>query len=116
MNSADEGKIQNLNIKYSADYYEKNLTPFRTDINLEGLKTENEKFYEFNELPQKKFRNVFDFPELDNKVGLFIIEFISNGYSSRAVIKKGSLSLLVRATVAGHIAYVLGNTFKNLCK
>jgi hypothetical protein len=75
---------------------------------LEGLKTENEKVYEFDELPQKKFRKVFDFPELDNRVGLFIIEFISNGYSSRAVLKKGSLSLVCKATVAGHIAYVLG--------
>ena len=104
-------KVRNwFNSIYSADYYEKNLTPFKTDINLEGLKTENEKVFEFDELPQKKFRSVFDFPELDNKVGLFIIEFISNGYSSRAVIKKGSLSLLVRSTVAGHVAYVLGKS------
>lgn len=72
--------------------------------------TENEKVHEFDELPQKKFRHVFEFPELDDRVGLFIIEFISNGYSSRAVIKKGSLSLVVRSTVAGHIAYVLGKT------
>ena len=101
--------LSKTNQKFSAEYYEKNLTPFRTDINLEGLKTENEKVFEFDELPQKKFRNVFDFPELDNRVGLFIIEFISNGFSSRAVIKKGSLSLITKATVAGHIAYVLGN-------
>jgi hypothetical protein len=66
--------------------------------------------YEFDELPQKKFRHVFDFPELDDRVGLFVIEFISNGYSSRAVIKKGFLSLVCRATAAGHVAYVLGKS------
>lgn len=77
-------------------------------MNFDGLKTENERVFDFEELPQQKYRHVFDFPELDNRVGLFIIEFISNGYSSRAVIKKGSLSLVTRSTVAGHIAYVLG--------
>lgn len=36
-----------------------------------------------------------------------MIEFISNGFSSRAVIKKGSLSLITKATIAGQYAYIL---------
>jgi hypothetical protein len=99
----------------SKEYYEKNLVPFRTDINLEGLKTENEAEHNFDQSAQTKFRHVFEFPELDDKVGLFIIEFISNGHSSRAVIKKGSLSLVTQATVAGHVAYVLDEN-KEICK
>jgi len=58
---------------------------------------------------------VFDLPELDNKVGLFVIEFISNGYSSRAVIKKGTLSLITKSTIAGHICYILDEE-RNICK
>ena len=99
----------------SENYYRKNLSPFRTDVNLDGLITAHEEKYEFKELPQKKFRYVFEFPQLDDKVGLFVIEFISNGYSSRAVIKKGSLSLIYRSTEAGQVAYILDEN-KQICK
>jgi hypothetical protein len=49
-----------------------------------------------------------------DKVGLFIVEFIGNGMSSRAVIKKGSLSLIHKPTIAGHLAYVLDEN-KKIC-
>ncbi len=45
-----------------------------------------------NENPLVKRRHEFIFQELSNKKrGVFIIEFIGNGFSSRAVIKKGAL-------------------------
>jgi hypothetical protein len=91
----------------SENYYRKNLAPFRTDVNLDGLVTAHEEKHEFKEPSQQKFRHVFEFPQLDDKVGLFVIEFISNGFSSRAVIKKGSLSLIYKSTVAGQVAYIL---------
>ena len=99
----------------SENYYRKNLAPFRTDVNLDGLVTSHEDTFEFKEIPQKKFRHVFEFPQLDHIVGLFVIEFISNGYSSRAVIKKGSLSLIYKSTVAGQVAYILDEN-KEICK
>jgi hypothetical protein len=52
---------------------------------------------------------------LDDKVGLFVIEMIVNGYSSRAVIKKGSLSLIPKSTIAGQIAYILDEN-REICK
>ena len=58
---------------------------------------------------------IFEFPQLDDRVGLFVIEFISNGYSSRAVIKKGSLSLIYKSTVAGQVAYILDEN-KEICE
>ena len=54
-----------------------------------------------------KFVETFRFPQLNGKIGLFIIELIGNGMSARAVIKKGSLSLIHKPGVAGHIAYIL---------
>jgi hypothetical protein len=99
----------------SENYYRKNLAPFRTDVNLDGLITAHEETHEFKEPAQKKFRYVFEFPQLDDKIGLFVIEFISNGYSSRAVIKKGSLSLIYKSTVAGQVAYILDEN-KDICK
>ena len=56
----------------------------------------------------------FTFPELNNKVGLYIVELIGNGTSARAIIKKGSLSLIHKPTIAGHLAYVLDEN-KKIC-
>ena len=47
-------------------------------------------------------------------MGLFIVELIGNGHSSRAVIKKGNLSLIHKSTMAGHAAYILDDK-KNVC-
>ena len=111
--------ISTLHVKIfefnSENYYRKNLSPFRTDVNLDGLVTSHEDTYEFKEAAQKKIRHVFEFPQLDDRVGLFVIEFISNGYSSRAVINKGSLSLISKSTVAGQVAYILDEN-KEICK
>ena len=57
----------------------------------------------------------FQFPELNDKVGLFIVDFQGNGKSARAVIKKGSLSLIHRSTEAGHQAYILDDE-RRICK
>lgn len=43
------------------------------------------------------------------------MEFIGNGISSRAIIKKGSLSLIHKPTIAGHLAYILDEN-KQVCK
>ena len=47
------------------------------------------------------------FPELAGRVGLFIVEFVGTGRSARAVVKKGSLSLIYKSTVAGHLATII---------
>ena len=75
----------------------------------------NEKVLEFKTPSNKKFIEHLTLPELTDKVGLFIVEFIGNGMSSRAVIKKGSLSLIHKPTVAGHLAYILDEN-KQICK
>ena len=85
-------------------YYRKTLKPFNTSIDLDGLETESgfSKSMDIDALENQKKVLPFDFPELSNKVGLFIIEFVGNGKSARAVIKNGSLSLIHRSTVSGH--------------
>jgi hypothetical protein len=39
--------------------------------------------------------------------GIFIVEFIGNGVTSRAIIKKGRLVLQEKLTVAGHVFQIL---------
>lgn len=66
--------------------------------------------------PQNCKRNEkFEFPELTGKIGLFIIEFVGNGRSARAVIKKGSLSLIHKSTIAGHVATIIDDN-REVCK
>lgn len=92
----------------SLNFYKKNWVPFKTDVNLDGFITSFEKDMQFDQISsQKKFKHTFEFPELDNKIGLFVIEFIANGYSSRAVIKKGTLSVIYKQRISGQIAYIL---------
>ena len=97
-------------------YYKKTLQPFNTGVNLDGLVASTErKVEDFKDRPaNKKYIESFKFPELTRRVGLFIVEFIGNGLSARAVIKKGSLSLIHKPTIAGHLAYVLDEN-KKIC-
>ena len=73
-----------------------------------------EKSFEYKNPSNKKFIEGYKFPELTGKIGLFIVEFIGNGMSSRAVIKKGSLSLIHKPTIAGHLVYILDEN-KKIC-
>eukprot|EP00347_Sterkiella_histriomuscorum_P022623 403337784 len=110
--------VQTLYIKIfefnTETYYKKTLQPFNTGVNLDGLIASIEKQFEYSHAPNKKFIETFNFPELNGKIGLFIVEFIGNGLSSRAVIKKGSLSMIHRPTIAGHLCYVLDEN-KKIC-
>ena len=58
---------------------------------------------------------MFTFPQLNDKIGLFIVEFIGNGKNARAVIKKGMLSLVHKSTIAGHLVYMIDHK-KEICK
>jgi hypothetical protein len=63
--------------------------------------------FSFAERPQKVVKRTFEFEKLVNRRGIFIFEFIGNGISSRAIIKKGFLTLTHRATVNGMFLYIL---------
>ncbi len=112
--------VQTLYIKIfefnTETYYKKTLRHFESSINLDGLVASDEKVIDtFKDRPStKKYLETFDFPELSHKVGLFIIEFIGNGVSARVVIKKGSLTMIHKATIGGHAAYILDEN-KNIC-
>lgn len=96
-------------------YYKKTLSPFNTSVNLDGLVASEEYNFEYKKPSNKKFTETYKFPSLKGKVGLFIVELIGNGMSARAIIKKGSLSLIHKAGVAGHIAYILDEK-KQICQ
>ncbi|CDW90653.1 UNKNOWN [Stylonychia lemnae] len=116
--SVELKNVQTLYVKIfefnTETYYKKTLQPFNSGVNLDGLIASIEKQCEYSHSPNKKFVESFAFPELTGKIGLFIVEFIGNGMSCRAVIKKGSLSLIHKPTVAGHMVYILDEK-KQIC-
>jgi hypothetical protein len=72
-----------------------------TDLDLDGLIANHESATDYNDPPLQRTRRTFKFPELTGKRGVWIIEFIGGGKSSRALIRKGGLTVLPIQTGAG---------------
>jgi len=87
------------------NYYREKLTEIGPHIDLDGLVAKDEATSTYREPPVRRVRRHFEFPKLDAR-GVYVIDFIGNGKSSRAVIKKGRLRYLVRSSVAGQIFHV----------
>ncbi|QEL15260.1 transcription antitermination NusB family protein [Limnoglobus roseus] len=71
-----------------------------TDITLDGLVANSEKVYAYTEAPLRRVDRTFEFPEL-TKPGVYVIDFIGGGKSSRALIRKGRLRPIVTVGTAG---------------
>eukprot|EP00360_Condylostoma_magnum_P001406 CAMPEP_0168313882 /NCGR_PEP_ID=MMETSP0210-20121227/5121_1 /TAXON_ID=40633 /ORGANISM="Condylostoma magnum, Strain COL2" /LENGTH=70 /DNA_ID=CAMNT_0008276355 /DNA_START=1487 /DNA_END=1699 /DNA_ORIENTATION=- len=70
------------------------MQPIKSDLKLDGLIPKYEKLEEYKENPAKKILKKFEFPELDGKVGTFIIDLLGNGRHSRIVVRIGSLKYI----------------------
>jgi len=72
-----------------------------TGINLDGLAPTHEKTFTYDTPPFLRSLKTFTIPEI-NKPGVFVVEFIGNGKSSRAIIRKGKLFCVNAIGAAGH--------------
>ncbi len=81
-----------------------------TDLNLDGLVANSEQTHDGEVSPFKRATRTFKFPELKGKRGAWVIEFIGGGKSSRALIRKGQLSLVQQTGPAGDLITVLDET------
>lgn len=86
----------------TTSYYRQKLTDVGPDIDLDGLVPNFEQTHEVKEPPLLRVRRRFEFPQLEKR-GVYVIDFIGNGMSSRAVIRKGRLTSLVRTGAAGQV-------------
>ena len=86
-----------------------------TDVDLDGLVANEERSVTYNEPPLNRVARHFEFPTL-NKRGVYVIDFIGNGKSSRALIRKGRLRHLVRTSSAGHVFTILDENNQRLPK
>ncbi|WP_254507916.1 hypothetical protein [Anatilimnocola floriformis] len=96
-------KVFELNTK---NFYRSNLREVDTDINLDGLVPNYEQTHQFTDAPVRRVPKKFEFPQL-SRPGIYVIDFIGNGRSSRALVRKGGLKQLVRTSAAGQVFTVL---------
>ncbi len=103
-------KVYEINTR---NFTRERLSEVNTDISLDGLVANWETTLDYTEPPLRRVRRHFEFPDL-KKPGVYVIDFIGNGKSSRAVIRKGRLRHLVRATTAGQVFTVMDEQNRKL--
>ncbi|MBN2441529.1 MAG: hypothetical protein JXJ04_09280 [Spirochaetales bacterium] len=98
--------VSNLVVKVfeinTLNYYLSKKAEIDTSIDLDGLIACDEYSYSFDEPPLRRVMRTFEFPNI-HKRGVYIIEFIGNGMSSRALLRLGSLYYKERIGAAGHV-------------
>ena len=80
--------------------YQTGMREVDTDINLDGLVANTEKTHAYAEPPLRRVARKFEFADL-NKPGVYVVDFIGGGKSSRALIRKGKLRALTTNGTAG---------------
>ena len=106
----DVKNVENLIVEVyelnAQNFYRTQIQPVSTSINLDGLVANYERSFEYSDSPLRRVRRKFEFPEL-KQPGVYVVDFIGNGISSRALIHKGRLDYLVRTTAAGHLFQIV---------
>ena len=97
----------------AANFYRDNLREVDTDINLDGLVANSATTINYDDAPIRRVKRHFKFAEL-NKPGVYVIDFIGNGKSSRVLVRKGNLRFVARTSTAGHIFNVLNEKNEHL--
>jgi hypothetical protein len=96
-------------------YYKKNNQEINDNLDLDGLIPE--KTFKFNYAHPKYQQHLeqFHFEDITAKEkGVFIVEFVGGGMSSRALIKKGALKLYVQEDFQGNKLYIVDEDKKIL--
>ena len=83
------------------NYYKAKNSEINLAIKLDGLVASVERKLEYDSAPERRIRRSLGFPKL-KKRGMYVVELIGNGRSSRALIAKGRLHFLEDITPAGH--------------
>ncbi|MBT3291915.1 MAG: hypothetical protein HN380_31520, partial [Victivallales bacterium] len=84
------------------NYYRTKGEEVGTAVDLDGLVANRELTFTYTQPALRLHPETFTFPEL-NRPGVWVIEMIGNGRSSRAVVRKGQLRFAQRMGSAGHV-------------
>ena len=96
------------------NYYRETGQPLNLAINLDGLVASVSRRVEYKEPAERRVARAFDFSEIIKGRGVYVVELIGNGKSSRALVQKGRLDVLQEITAAGHAFTVLDENGKRV--
>ncbi len=82
------------------NYYLKHGKEIDTDVNLDGLVANFQELAEYSDSPLLRTKRKLSFDQI-NKRGVYVIDFIGGGKSSRALIRKGRLQMVGAVTALG---------------
>jgi hypothetical protein len=88
------------------NYYRTHGQELSTDVNLDGLVANAEQSHGYADPPLRRVPRRYEFPQL-TKPGVYVIDFIGSGKSSRALVRKGRLRPLIATGTAGQIVTVV---------
>jgi len=77
-----------------------------TTLELDGLVPNHEREVTFALPPIRRVRRTFELPEI-SEPGLYVVEFVGGGISSRAVVRLGRMRYVMRNGPAGHVFRIL---------
>ena len=99
--------IYEINVE---NYYLTKKTPLNSLINVEGVIASNtyDIKIEGGENPLKRIKKMINFEKIPKgKRGVYLIEILGNGISTRIIIKKGKLNLITRYTEKGILCQMI---------
>lgn len=91
----------------TVNYYRKLRQEISTDIDLDGLVANVGEVYQYDRPPQIRSIEKIAIKGIPKRRGLWVVELIGGGKSSRAVIRKGVLGILNETTASGHLVTIL---------
>jgi hypothetical protein len=98
----------------TVNYCKEFLKNFNDDIDLDGLVPKESIVHDFSQrAPIISKVETFKFENM-NRRGVFIIEFLGNGLTTRAIVYKGSLNLLTTQTSDG-VTFSILDENKDIC-
>lgn len=97
-------KVYELN---TLNFYQSEKREINTDLDLDGLVANEETIVRYEQPGIRRHRETFTFPSMANRRGVWVVELIGNGISSRALIRKGKLEYLSRHSAGGALVTVI---------
>lgn len=89
------------------NYYRAHNAQIGTDLNLDGLIANKQQAFDYSDAPVLRMKRNFKLDSIPARRGVWVVDFIGNGKSSRALIRKGQLNFVTRASSAGTALAVL---------
>lgn len=94
-------------------YHVERQKPVDATIDLDGVVANFEQTFDYSDAPMRRVRRTFDLPMLRNP-GTYVVDFVGNGISSRAVIHKGELRMVERTSAAGQLVRIYDEAGQHL--